>query len=55
MTAHGGIIRAILDVIEGLPDAEFWSGQLLPNCGAAVAVLSDGKFTVRGVLDLMKQ
>ncbi len=47
VTAHGGIIRAILDVIEDLPDEEFWSGQLLPNCGAAVAELSDGKFTVK--------
>ena len=55
VTAHGGIIRAILDVIEELPDEEFWSGQLLPNCGAAVAELSDGKFTVKGVRDLMKE
>ena len=55
VTAHGGIIRAILDVIEELPDEEFWSGQLLPNCGAAVAELSDGKFTVKDVRDLMKE
>ena len=55
VTAHGGIIRAILDVIEELPDEEFWSGQLLPNCGAAVAELSDGKFTVKGIKDLVSE
>ena len=54
VTAHGGIIRAILDVIEELPDEDFWHGALLPNCGAAVAELRDGKYSVRGVEALLK-
>ena len=54
VTAHGGIIRAILDVIENLPDEDFWHGALLPNCGAAVAELRDGKYSVRGVEALLK-
>ncbi len=53
VTAHGGIIRAVLDVIEDLPDAEFWSGQLLPNCGAAVVSLDKGSFTVSGIRELL--
>ncbi len=55
VTAHGGIIRAILDVIEDLPDEDFWHGALLPNCGAAVAELRDGKYSVRGVEALLKK
>ncbi len=54
VTAHGGIIRAILDVIEGLPDEDFWHGTLLPNCGAAVVSLNGGKFRVDGTRELSR-
>ena len=53
VVAHGGIIRALDSVLNDTPDEEFWSGGVLPNCGALVLNLEKGVFTEEARLDLI--
>ncbi len=53
VVAHGGIIRAMLDIIECFPDSEFWSGKLLRNCGSAVISLENQHFSFCGTRDFL--
>ena len=47
------LIRALDSVLNDTPDEEFWSGGVLPNCGALVLNLEKGVFTEEARLDLI--
>ena len=52
-TGPGGIIRALDSILQNTPDEAFWSGGVLPNCGALVLNLEKGVFTEEARLDLI--
>ncbi|ETP72046.1 fructose-2,6-bisphosphatase [Lachnospiraceae bacterium JC7] len=53
ITAHGGIVRGLECIIEDLSDYDFWHGPIVPNCGALVVSLKDGRLRKTKVLDLI--
>lgn len=55
ITCHGGILRGIESIIQNLSDADYWDGGIVPNCGAMIVELKDGKLSIEKVLDLINQ
>ncbi|OON88265.1 hypothetical protein BXO88_00225 [Oribacterium sp. C9] len=53
ITAHGGIVRGFECIINDLSDYDFWHGPIVPNCGALVVSLKNGKLRITKVLDLI--
>lgn len=45
IVAHGAFNRGILNVLQGIPDSQFWKISL-PNCAVSVLSLEDGEFRV---------
>ena len=55
VTCHGGILRGVESIVRNLSDADYWDGGIVPNCGAMVLELKDGKLTIEKVVDLINQ
>jgi len=55
ITSHGGIVRGFEAIVKGLDDADFWKGPIVPNCGALVLSLKDGKLEIKRTLDLINK
>lgn len=55
VTCHGGILRGIESIVRNLSDADYWDGGIVPNCGAMVLELKDGRLSIEKVVDLINQ
>lgn len=55
VTSHGGVIRGIESIIKNLSDADYWDGGIVPNCGAMILELKDGRLSIEKVIDLINQ
>lgn len=45
ITAHGALIRSVVNDLAGIPDADFWH-LYLPNCAVAVLALEEGRLRI---------
>ena len=55
VTCHGGILRGVESIVRNLSDADYWDGGIVPNCGAMVLELKNGKLDIEKVIDLINQ
>ncbi len=55
ITSHGGIVRGLEAIVRNLDDSDFWKGPIVPNCGALVLSLKDGKLTIKRTIDLINK
>ena len=47
--------RRVESIVRNLSDADYWDGGIVPNCGAMVLELKDGKLAIEKVIDLINQ